>query len=376
MKRISISVRIAICLALLSLCGVLIARLTNIFPDTRKLKLQSRIAICESLAINCSLLANRKDIKGIERNLNVFALRTDSVESAALRRADGELVIQVGNHGMHWRGRGDGRSTNTNIYVPITAYNEHWGNIEVAFTPLDGTGILYWISPFVKFAIFITLFNAILFIFWLRRVLVHLDPSRVMPQRVRSALDTLAEGLLVLDKRGRIMMANKAYEGAGNLTPFEGQQGEAGGVLGLVVPIRYALRGGSRWPRTAHAGQPREGHRGSQEATGRHERRAQRWPRLRRKLPDFCARAGERTPPSGRRALGAARAILRPRLALAALACPLLKTRWRAFSFHSYKNNRHCCRYPSSVLPLKTVIVINGISSMGGGVGCEENIST
>ena len=214
MKRISISVRIAICLALLSLCGVLLARVLGIFPDTRSLKLQGRAALCEAVAINCSLMAHRDDIRGIERNLGAFVLRNDEVLSAALRQVDGTLVVQVGNHLKHWRGSQDGRSTNEYIYVPITAVNDPWGNIEVAFKPVTGTGLASWISPFVKFALFLTAFNSLLFIFWLRRVLTHLDPSRVMPQRVRSALDTLAEGLLVLDRRGRIMMANKAFSEA------------------------------------------------------------------------------------------------------------------------------------------------------------------
>src|SRR3712207_7341283 len=42
------------------------------------------------------------------------------------------------------------------------------------------------------------------------RVLSQLDPSRAIPGRVRAALDTLAEGLLVIDKRQNIVLANEA----------------------------------------------------------------------------------------------------------------------------------------------------------------------
>jgi diguanylate cyclase (GGDEF)-like protein/PAS domain S-box-containing protein len=66
-------------------------------------------------------------------------------------------------------------------------------------------------SPFAEFAIFITGFNVILFLVWLRRFMMQLDPSRVMPQQVRSELDTLAEGLLVINSEGRIVMANKTF---------------------------------------------------------------------------------------------------------------------------------------------------------------------
>lgn len=212
MKRITISFRIAVCLALLSLCGVLIARVSGLYPDAEKIRLQGRIALCESLAINCSMLASRGDLRGIEQNLNAFVSRNDDVRSAALRRQGGELVIQVGNHAASWTGTSDGQSTDAQIYVPITAEDKQWGNVEVAFQQVASVGsTTRWISQFMEFAIFITCFNAILFIFWLRRVLMHLDPSRVMPQRVRAALDTLAEGLLVLDGQGRIVMANKSF---------------------------------------------------------------------------------------------------------------------------------------------------------------------
>jgi diguanylate cyclase (GGDEF)-like protein/putative nucleotidyltransferase with HDIG domain/PAS domain S-box-containing protein len=38
-----------------------------------------------------------------------------------------------------------------------------------------------------------------------------MDPSKVVPDRVRAALDTFAEGLLVLDKEERIVLANKSF---------------------------------------------------------------------------------------------------------------------------------------------------------------------
>ena len=49
--------------------------------------------------------------------------------------------------------------------------------------------------------------------FYLRRILQHLDPSSVIPDRVRATLDTLAEGVLVLDKSQRIVLANKSFAG-------------------------------------------------------------------------------------------------------------------------------------------------------------------
>jgi len=45
----------------------------------------------------------------------------------------------------------------------------------------------------------------------MRRVLEHLDPTKAIPDRVRKALDTLTEGVMVLDFKGRIVLANRAF---------------------------------------------------------------------------------------------------------------------------------------------------------------------
>ena len=47
--------------------------------------------------------------------------------------------------------------------------------------------------------------------FFIGRTLQQLDPSQAIPQRVKSALDTLAEGLLVIDRSGVIVLANSAF---------------------------------------------------------------------------------------------------------------------------------------------------------------------
>ena len=48
------------------------------------------------------------------------------------------------------------------------------------------------------------------FTVYLGRVLRHLDPSQAIPGRVRSALDSLTEGLLVIDPRQSVVLANQA----------------------------------------------------------------------------------------------------------------------------------------------------------------------
>ncbi|MEN3353177.1 MAG: hypothetical protein V7640_1335, partial [Betaproteobacteria bacterium] len=65
-------------------------------------------------------------------------------------------------------------------------------------------------SPLLRFVAFVTIAGFIAFYFYLGRVLSQLDPSRAIPGRVRAALDTLAEGLLVIDRSRNIVLANEA----------------------------------------------------------------------------------------------------------------------------------------------------------------------
>jgi PAS domain S-box-containing protein len=68
-----------------------------------------------------------------------------------------------------------------------------------------------WLPAVAPMAIFLTLFCTGVFYLYLRRMLRHLDPSNAIPARVRTAFETLAEGVLVLDPQGDIVLANKAF---------------------------------------------------------------------------------------------------------------------------------------------------------------------
>ena len=84
--------------------------------------------------------------------------------------------------------------------------------MELTFRPFARPGWLgYVTNPQVLFVTFVGTVTFLLASFYLRKTLQHVDPSKVVPGRVRSALDTLAEGLLVLDDNYRIMLANQSF---------------------------------------------------------------------------------------------------------------------------------------------------------------------
>lgn len=68
-------------------------------------------------------------------------------------------------------------------------------------------------SPEFRFIAFFTVVSFCVQSIYLRFLLTHLDadPSRGIPERVRATLDTLVEGVLLLDGEKRIALANKAF---------------------------------------------------------------------------------------------------------------------------------------------------------------------
>jgi diguanylate cyclase (GGDEF)-like protein/PAS domain S-box-containing protein len=208
MSRIRISVRIALFLALLSASALLSAGALGLFPDPRADILRRRLVLCETLAIQCSLLAQKNDVRSIESGLQEVVRRNGEIRSIALRREDGTPLVEIGPHAVHW-GKVS-RSDDSHMFVPIFAGGADWGKVEVAFEPLAMTGFWgYLASPWFRFVTFVVALNGLAFMLYLGKTLAQLDPSKVVPSRVRAVLDTFAEGLLVLDDQGRIVLANE-----------------------------------------------------------------------------------------------------------------------------------------------------------------------
>jgi PAS domain S-box-containing protein len=66
-------------------------------------------------------------------------------------------------------------------------------------------------------------------------MLKHLDPSQAVPSHVRSALDTLAEGLMIIDLKEQIVLANQAFAATVGRTPDE-LMGHSASDLAWVNP--------------------------------------------------------------------------------------------------------------------------------------------
>ncbi len=210
--RISPVVRISLGLVLLTVCILLTGDLLGLTPGREQAVLESRKKFCETLAVQFALAAQKNDLKTIRTALDVIVERNDDVLSAGLRSGDGRLLAESGEHSGQWELEAQEKSTPTHAQVPIFRGDDRWGTVEVRFTPVSPGGLTgLWQSPLVRLLGFTVLAGFVSFLLFMRRTLRHLDPSAVVPARVKAALDVLAEGVVLLDEKERIVLANAAF---------------------------------------------------------------------------------------------------------------------------------------------------------------------
>ena len=212
MRMISTTTRIAIGLSSITLSVVLTAGVLGLIPDRNRAVMEGRSRLCEATAISFTLLTQQDDYELIRFGLEAIVNRNPEMRSAAVRKTAGDLIARVGNHEQMWNDLETKDLPGTQMFVPIMFNGEPWGSLEFCFEPIQFSGWLsLWKSTEFRLPLFMTIASWLGSLFYLKRVLRQLDPSKVVPGRVRQALDTLTEGLLLLDKSERIVLANRAF---------------------------------------------------------------------------------------------------------------------------------------------------------------------
>lgn len=174
--------------------------------------LEARKQLCESLAVQFSVLISERDSSAIESTLKTVVRRNDEILSAALRSNEGKILVEAGVHARYWKNSRFDKSTPTNAQVPIFSGADPWGTVEVRFTPLERGGFFAVISdPFIGLMLFVAIMGFAGYLLFMKRTLRHLDPAAVIPDRVKTALDVLAEGVVLVNENSEIVLANRAF---------------------------------------------------------------------------------------------------------------------------------------------------------------------
>lgn len=212
MKHLKPAMQISLALAVSALSVFFVAELLGLLPDRRAQTLETRRKLAEAAAVGCSIAAPDGDTDAMTAILVALVRRNEEVRSAAVRDLEGQVICQAGPHEQLWPEAAGGEALDTQARVPIFVEDKPWGQIELALAPAGGST---WFQRLrrssITLFVFVGVGSFVAFLFVLRRTLEHLDPSTVIPERVQAMLDCLAEGVIVLDPKGRIVMANHQF---------------------------------------------------------------------------------------------------------------------------------------------------------------------
>ncbi len=191
------------------------AHALGLMPDSEGEILARRKLFVEALTLHCATVIQQGDDAAVLKAVaNTLAERNPDVVSMGLRKVDGGLLFQIGDHESSWGNDVGEFSTPTHWHVPLRVQDKLWGKVEVCCQPLHRPGVLgLWDVPLFRLGAFAVVVGLIGIYFYLNRVLRHAGARNksVVPDRVKETLNTVVEGVLVLDKQERIAFANDAF---------------------------------------------------------------------------------------------------------------------------------------------------------------------
>jgi sensor histidine kinase regulating citrate/malate metabolism len=186
--------------------------LVELVPNHDRQVFEYRRDLAESLAVQYSALAERDQIETVTFSMETLAKRNPAILSLALLQENGTVIAQVGDHARVGVQPPGEESTLDFLQVPIFSGDQRWGMLQVVFHQANVSGLPWFLTnSWVRFLAFVSVAGFVGYLLFMKRTLRQLDPSGIIPTRVKSALDALTQGVVMIDTRDFIVLANDAF---------------------------------------------------------------------------------------------------------------------------------------------------------------------
>jgi diguanylate cyclase (GGDEF)-like protein/PAS domain S-box-containing protein len=219
--------------------------LLGVVPPQGEADRRVRQRIAESLAAQITPLLESGDSTTLGKTIQRVLHRDAQIRSITVRRSDGSAFLQRGQPPQARNGVATAASTDEHLRVPILSGQQVWGEVELRFVAAAPWTLRSALAqPGLQLLLVLGLGGFGLTYVYLRRAMQYLNPSASVPDRVRKAFDTLAEGLLVVNQQSCIVLANRAFR---NLHPLA-EDGLNGRPIESLDWLTDAAAGASRAP--------------------------------------------------------------------------------------------------------------------------------
>lgn len=183
----------------------------GILPDHQKTLRENREQVSTSLSLQIATLMKNQHNDMLSEILENIVNSNDKINSIGIRDADGRLQQQGGDHARYWVAPPENKSTLNHVQIPLQVEGRPWATVEISFADPSGNNTSALTGSKLLLPVFIVILGFLAYYLYLTRVLQHLDPTKVIPERVGTALDTLTEGVMITDMKHRVMLLNRAF---------------------------------------------------------------------------------------------------------------------------------------------------------------------
>ena len=177
--------------------------------DTDSQQDKSRIEFAKSFAIASSLFLTDDDLRKLKTLVNQSVKVNPSLVSVGVRNKLGKLVVFSEGHETHLQ---DTQAPRDRLTAPLQSGPKAWGTIEFVFAEKKSVIATldrwFYYFPLRALGAFLLLLTTVCSYLFLSRLFRE---QKSLPGKVTKALDSLAEGLLVLDTNGKIKFASTVF---------------------------------------------------------------------------------------------------------------------------------------------------------------------
>lgn len=212
------AVRIGLGLSALVVALLLIIDIVfRVFPDPSAILAEQRSRSTEQFAAQTVEMLEFGQEASIQRTLEAILARNDDIARIRLERADGRAVFDRRGSELELA---QAAGLQAAYQVPLLTRDGPWGRLAIWYRDVPDTGLSAVLnSPFLRLVAGLGLVCFVLFALYLRRVLSHLDPSSVVPARIRQVFDVFSSGIVVVDRDAVVLLANERFGTLGGETP-------------------------------------------------------------------------------------------------------------------------------------------------------------
>lgn len=212
MFKIKSTCRLAITLGIGCASLVYCAIGVGIIPNSGQMGVENRISLAKAMAVNVATLAEGKRFRDLKVMLTRSVEAEPTLASVGILRKDKRSYhLQTENHELTWDPEVR-KNSSRQIEVDILANGRVWGILQIVYQPTSTTSFFSWLVFPVGLVLFVSATMTLMSWAVLAKTFRYLNPSAVVPGRVKTALDTLAEGLVLISPQGEIALANLAFE--------------------------------------------------------------------------------------------------------------------------------------------------------------------